>query len=201
MQLSLCVQALPSLHVEPSVFDGFEQAPVLGLHVPAAWHWSLAVQVTGLEPVHVPAMQLSLCVQALPSLQLEPSLLAGLVQAPVVGLQVPAEWHWSLAVQVFGLAPVHVPATQVSVWVQALPSLQLVPSVFAGLEQAPLVGSQVPALWHWSDAAQVFGLAPVQVPETQVSLWVQALPSLQLVPSVFAGFEQTPVDVLHVPAL
>jgi hypothetical protein len=48
-------------------------------------------------------------------------------------------------VQVTGLPPVQIPAWQVSVRVQALPSLQVEPSPLAGFEQAPLVGSQVPA--------------------------------------------------------
>src|SRR2546421_257729 len=55
-------------HVVPSGAAGFEQAPVPGLHVPATWHWSLAVQVTGLLPVHVPLWQVSVWVHALPSL-------------------------------------------------------------------------------------------------------------------------------------
>ena len=46
----------------------------------------------------------------LPSLQTVPFAAAGFEQAPVVVLQVPAVWHWSLAVQVFGFAPVHTPA-------------------------------------------------------------------------------------------
>ena len=33
-QVSVCVQALPSLQAEPSDFVGFEHAPVEGLHVP-----------------------------------------------------------------------------------------------------------------------------------------------------------------------
>jgi len=41
---------------------------------------------------------------------------------------------------------------------------------------------------------------PVQEPDWQVSASVHALPSLHGVPFDFAGFEQTPVDVLHVPA-
>jgi len=45
------------------------------------------------------------------------------------------------------------------------------------------------------------GFAPVQVPDWQVSVCVQALPSLQAVPSAFAGFEQTPVVGSHVPAV
>jgi len=51
-------------------------------------------------------------------------------------------------VQLTGFDPVQSPAWQVSVWVQALPSLQAVPSGFAGFEQMPLAGLQVPATWH-----------------------------------------------------
>jgi hypothetical protein len=51
-------------------------------------------------------------------------------------------------VQVTGLLPVQIPAWQVSVRVQALPSLQVEPSPLAGFEQAPFAGSQVPATWH-----------------------------------------------------
>jgi len=44
------------------------------------------------------------------------------------------------------------------------------------------------------------GLPLLQLPDWQVSSVVQALPSLQLVPSDLVGFEQTPVDVSHTPA-
>jgi len=44
-------------------------------------------------------------------------------------------------------------------------------------------------------------LPPVQTPPWQASLCVHRLPSLQAVPFGLAGFEQTPVDGLHVPAL
>jgi hypothetical protein len=64
----------------------------------------------------------------------------------------------------------------------------------------PVTESHVPATWHRSRAVQVTGLPPVQVPAWQVSARVQALPSLHVVPSDFAGFEQTPVVVSHVPA-
>ena len=108
-QLSLCVHALPSSHPVPSATAGFEQAPVAGLHVPAAWHWSLALHVTGLLPVQLPDWQLSLCVHALPSLQAVPLATCGFEHAPVAGLHVPATWHWSLAMHVTGLLPVHTP--------------------------------------------------------------------------------------------
>ena len=83
--------------------------------------------------------------QELPSLQLDPSGKLGLEQVPVLVSQVPAAWHWSLAVHVTGLDPVQAPAWQVSVWVQALPSLHAVPSARLGLEQVPVLVSQVPA--------------------------------------------------------
>jgi len=92
------------------------------------------------------------------------------------------------------------PSEQASPVVQGLPSLHVVPSVAVGFEQAPDSGSQVPATWHWSDAVQTFGFPPVQVPPSQVSDWVQASPSLQLVPSDFAGLEQRPLSGLQVPA-
>src|SRR5438105_3170984 len=144
-QVSVCVHPLPSLHAVPSVWFGLVHMPVAGMQVPAVWHWSLAVQVTGLEPVHVPAWQVSLCVHSLPSLQTVLSAWLGLVHMPVVGMQVPAVLHWSRAVQVTGLAPVQVPAWQVSLVVQALPSLQARPSALGGLEHVPVVVLQVPA--------------------------------------------------------
>jgi hypothetical protein len=52
------------------------------------------------------------------------------------------------AAQTTGFAPVQTPAWQVSAWVQALPSLQAVPSAWAGFEQTPVAGSQAPAAWH-----------------------------------------------------
>src|SRR2546425_60612 len=91
----------------------FRSTPVLGLQVPTSWHWSEAVQTTGLEPVHIPLWQVSVCVQALPSLHAEPSAFGGVEQWPVHGLQVPTAWHWSEAVQTTGLVPVHIPFWQV----------------------------------------------------------------------------------------
>jgi hypothetical protein len=82
-------------------------------------------------------------VQASPSLQVVPSALAGLEQAPRAESQVPGSWHWSSAVHTTGL-PEQRPAWQESPVVQASPSVQAVPSGLAGLEQAPVVGVQVP---------------------------------------------------------
>jgi len=77
--------------------------------------------------------------------------------------------------------------------VQALLSEQVVPFGADGFEQVPEVGSQTPAMWHESGAAQVLSGPPVQTPAWQLSFGVQRLPSLQTVPSGAEGFEQAPV--------
>jgi len=200
-QVSVCVQALPSLHVVPLGAGGLEHCPVDVLQGPATWHWSEAVQTTGLEPVQTPPWQVSVCVQALPSVHAVPFVLGGLEHTPVLVLQVPTSWHWSEAVHTTGFEPMQVPFWQVSVCVQALPSVQVVPSVLLGFEHTPVDGSQVPATWHWSSAVQVtveVGLP--QVPFWQVSPDVQALLSLHVLPFALLGFEHTPVDGSQVPA-
>jgi len=179
---------------------GFEHVPVLGLHVPATWHESLAVHVTGLAPVQVPLWHVSVCVHALPSLHAVPLAATGLEHVPVLGLHVPATWHASLALHVTGFAPVQVPPWHVSVCVHALPSLHAVPLAATGLEHAPVLGLHVPATWHESLAVHVTGFAPVHVPLWHVSVCVHPLPSLHAVPLAATGFEQAPVDGLHVPA-
>jgi len=47
---------------------------------------------------------------------------------------------------------------------------------------------------------QITGFDPEQVPPWQVSVCVQAFPSLHAVPFGFAGFEQLPVAGLQTPA-
>jgi NCAIR mutase (PurE)-related protein len=102
-------------------------------------------------------------------------------------------------VQTTGLAPLQTPAWQLSVWVQRLPSLQALPSVFGGLLQTPVAGAQTPTSWHWSSAVQTTGLAPLQTPAWQLSVWVQASLSLQALPSAFGGLLQTPVAGAQTP--
>src|SRR5439155_20037923 len=96
---------------------------------------------------------------------------------------VPSVWQWSAALQLGGWLPAQPPFSQASAGVQASPSLQAVPSAFAGFEHVPLAGSQVPAMWHWSEAEQTTALPPVHTPLSQVSVWVQRSPSSQAVPS------------------
>jgi hypothetical protein len=57
-----------------------------------------------------------------------------------------------------------------------------VPFGFAGFEQSPVAGSQVPTSWHWSRAVQMIRLLPTHLPFWHVSVWVQASKSLQGVP-------------------
>src|SRR5438552_1557773 len=198
-QVSVCVQASPSLQAVPLVlFVGAEHTPVAGLQVPGSWHW-FAVQTTGFAPTQLPFWQVSLCVQALSTVRAaRRDWFVGTEHAPVAGLQVPGSWHWS-AVQTTGFAPSQLPFWQVSLCVQALPSVQAVPLVlFVGTEHAPVAGLQVPGSWHWS-AVQTTGFAPTQLPFWQVSLCVQALPSVQAVPTgLFVGTQHTPVAGLRV---
>jgi len=138
--------SLPSLHVVPSGAVGFEHWPLVGSHAPAVWQVAGAAHVTGFEPTHAPAVQASVCVQALPSLHVVPSAAVGLEQVPEVGSHAPATWQASAATHVTGLEPTHAPAVHASVCVHALPSLHVVPFVAAGFEHWPLEGSHVPVV-------------------------------------------------------
>src|SRR2546427_628945 len=192
-QVSVCVRAWPSLQAVPLVlFVGAEHTPVAGLQVPGSWHWSV-VQTTGLAPTQLPFWQMGRGVRRVPALQaVAVVLFISAEHTPVAGLQVPGSWHWSV-VQTTGLAPTQLPFWQLSICVQASPSLQAVPLVlFVGAEHAPVAGLQVPGSWHWS-VVQTTGLAPMQLPFWQVSVCVQASPSLQAVPLVlFVGAQHTP---------
>jgi hypothetical protein len=155
----------------------------------------------GFAPAHAPAWQLSVCVHASPSLQLDPFAFAGLVHSPDAGVQVPITWHGSGAGHATGFAPTHVPNWQASVWVHPSPSLQLDPLAFLGSLHNPDDGLQVPTSWHSSDATHRTGLAPVHTPDWQVSVRVQPLASSQLVPSAATGFVHAPVAVSQVPTV
>jgi len=157
------------------------------------------VQTTGLAPVHVPAWQVSACVQASPSLHAVPFAFSGFEHTPEAGLQVPTAWHWSEAVQTTLLPPTQLPFWHVSVWVQALLSPHGAPLGEIGFEHRPVAGLHVPTAWHWSDAVQTMELLPMQLPSWQVSVCVQPFPSLQRAPPGEFGVEHSPVAGLHVP--
>src|SRR5262245_14660299 len=88
------------------------------------------------------------------------------------------------------------PPRQTSPCVQALPSLQVLPSGFGGSEQIPVAGLHVPALWHWSEAVHTTGVPAWQAPFWHISAPLQALPSLQLVP-LATGVCVQPPAALH----
>jgi len=87
-QESLCVHLLASSQGDPSAAAGLEHTPVAGLHVPATWHASSAMQTTGLVPVQGPRWQVSVVVHALPSLQTVPFGAVGCWQRSLV----PSHW-------------------------------------------------------------------------------------------------------------
>jgi hypothetical protein len=144
--VSLRVHAFPSLHAIPSAAAGFEHAPVLGLHVPATWHASLAAHGTGFDPVQAPFWHVSVCVHPLPSEHAVPLAATGLEHAPVVGLQVPATWHASAAAHVTAEPAPQTPLWQVSPCVQPFPSSHAVPLTAAGFAQIPYTSAVVVAL-------------------------------------------------------
>jgi hypothetical protein len=145
-------------------------------------------------------VQTSADVQALPSSQVVPFGCAGFEQAPVPGSQAPCVWQASGAGQTTGLAPTQLPARQASTVVQALPSLQAVPSAATGLEQSPVALAHTPTTWQASRALQTTGAPLLQTPARQVSASVHGLPSLQAVPSATAGLEHWPVAWSQAPA-
>ena len=184
MPLSVGTQVLGPLVTPPSaehvdVKHAFAAAT-------AATHAPDALQV----PPHAPAEQPV------------PDAATGFEHPPVPPspeLQVPARWHASDAVQVTGAPALQLPPWHESPAVHAFPSLQVVPFEATGFEHAPLEGSHVPAVWHASNAVHVSGVPPTHVPPWQASDWVQAFPSLQLVPLAATGLEHVPLVGLHVP--
>jgi hypothetical protein len=194
---SVCVHALLSLHVVPLAASGLLHLPVVLSHLPARWQPSCAVHVTA-APAHLPFVQTSVVVQRSPSSHDVPSVFEGFEHTPVVGSHVPAVWHVSSATHVTVAPLVHAPALHVSFVVQPLPSLHTLPSGFAGLLHVPVVGSHVPALWHWSCAVHVT-LVPVHAPLLHASLVVHALPSSHDVPSAFGEYVHCPDVGSHVP--
>jgi hypothetical protein len=151
--VSVCVQALPSLHDVPFGAFRFEQVPVAGSHVPATWHWSLAVHVTVVEPVQMPDWHVSVCVQALPSLHgvpfdLKPS--AG--QPASVPVQVSAASHSPAAARHTVPAETNLSDGQ----------LLLVPSHVSATSQPPAAGRHTVPPGLFASAGQVV-LIPLQV--------------------------------------
>ena len=118
-------------------------------------------QLRGVPAAQTPDWQVSVPLHTFPSLHDVP-LSTGAYTHPVVGLQLSAvQGLPSLQVTAW---PEQTPPWQVSLVVQALPSLQALPLIFTGFEHIPVLESQVPTTWHWSEAVQTTGLLPVHTP-------------------------------------
>jgi hypothetical protein len=118
---------------------------------------------------------------------------------PLAGLQTSAVQAFE-SLQFSAIPPPQTPAKQVSSNLHASPLMHVDPSAFVRLEQTPVTVSQTPGPWHASKAAHTTGLLPEQTPDWQVSVWVHAFPSPQLVPSAVVGLEHRPEAVSHTPA-
>src|SRR5262249_18941489 len=189
-QVSLCVQALPSLQVVALALAGFAEIAVAGLQVPGVWPWSEAAATPGLLPTLAPAWAGPLCVQALPSLQGAVLLVcthpvAGLHESSVQGLP---------SSQLGAAPPTHTPPLQVSLVVHALPSSHG-PVLFTCLQ--PVAGSQESVVQGLL-SLQLSGGSAAQGPRVDVWLGGHALPSSHA-PGTFACWH--PVAGLHESAV
>jgi len=164
LQASLVVQALPSLH--GSVLLPWTQ-PVVGLQLSSVQRLSSSQFGAG-PPTQLPWLQVSLVVQALPSVQ---GAVLFVCTQPVDGLQVSSVQRLPSS-QLGGAPPTHRPPLQVSLVVQALPSLQ---------GRALLACTQPVVALQLSSVQPLPSLhttgVPLHVPPPQVSSSVHALPS------------------------
>ena len=153
--------------------------------------------------MQLPAWQVSDCVHALPSLQVVPFGFGAAEHVPFDGLQVPV-----LQASLSEEQSIGVPDTQVSVVIlhvstplQGFPSLQFAfvvqPQALVFTVQPPAVSLQ-PSMVHAMPSSHTRAVPP-QAPLVHLSPVVQIFPSSQVVPSVFTGFEHTPLDGLQVP--
>ncbi len=115
----------------PSGLAGLVHPPLAVMQLPATWHSSMGVQVTGSPERQMPFMQVSPVVHGSPLEQGAPSVDWTAWQVPVEGSQVLVTSQ-APGVQTTGLLPTHTPAMQRSVCVQASPSSQSVPSDLGG---------------------------------------------------------------------
>jgi len=175
------VQASPSLHDVP--FDRsvmLVQAPVPESQAAVWQSVSEPEQSTGAAPTHAPVWQLSMVVQASPSLHDVPfDRSVMLVQAPVPELQL-AVWQAVSEPEQSMALPPQVPAVQTSETVQASPSSQEPASLAFCIEHTPVEGAQVLARQAVSPlASQVTTVvaSTTQVLPVQMSVPLQRLPS------------------------
>src|SRR6266849_2885098 len=167
LHASLVVQAFPSLHGLVLLVC---TQPVSGLQASVVQTLPSSQLGAG-PPTQVPPLQVSLVVQAFPSLQ---GLVLLVCTQPVAGLQLSSVQTLPSS-QLGAGPPTHAPPAQVSLVVQAFPSLQglvLLTCVH------PLAGLQ-PSVVQTFPSSQLGAGPPTHAPAAQVSLVVQAFPSLQ----------------------
>jgi hypothetical protein len=165
-QVSPVVQALPSS--QGAMLFVWTQ-PVAGLHASSV-HTFASSQFGAAPPTHTPAEQVSLVVQALPSLHGAVLLVK---THPVAGAQV-SSVHGLLSLHTSAAPPTQAPAEQVSLVVQVLPSLQ---GAVLLVKTHPVPGAQVSSV-HGLVSLHTNAAPPTQTPPEQVSFVVQAFPSL-----------------------
>jgi hypothetical protein len=144
------------------------------------------------------ALHVSVPLHALPSPHDVPGA-TGVCTTPIAGSQVSAVQGLPSSTPGGGVMT-HTPTgSHVSVPLHALLSPHDVPGV-TGVCVTPPAGVH-PSVVHGLPSSTGTTPVPLHVPPWHLSIGVHALPSLHVVPSGFAGFEQTPVVVLQVPAV
>jgi hypothetical protein len=167
-------QAFPLLQMAPARLGTTCQPKAASQR--ASWQASMTITVGGeggRPAVQVPCWQVSLPLQASPSTHSVPFGFAGFEHWPVAGSQTPASWQESWAAQVI--------PKQRSIWHvgEQLSPLAVLPSSHSSetsrtplphtlqpveAEQAPVAGSQAPAVVQPDVGVQVTGLPPAQLP-------------------------------------
>src|SRR5205823_13366057 len=165
-QVSAVVQALPS--VQAAVFGVFTQ-PVAGSHESSVQTLA-SLQLEAGPPTQTPPAEVSAVVQALPSVQ---AAVFGVFTQPVAGSQA-SSVQTLPSLQLGAEPPTQTPPAQVSAVVQALPSVQ---GAVLGVFRQPVAGSQASSV-QTLPSLQLSAGPPTQTPPAQVSVVVQALPSL-----------------------
>jgi hypothetical protein len=172
--------------------------PATGSHESAV-HELPSSMAGGVPAMHMPlALHVSWPSQTVASSQAVPAF-TGVCVTPVVGAHESAV-HGLPSVVVGGVPAMQLPpALHVSCPLHTVASSQAVP-VVTGVCFTPAIGSHESAVQGLPSSVAT-GLPGVQLPTLHTSPDVHRLLSEQVVPSLLAGFEQTPVLLLQVPAL
>ena len=129
-----------------SARSGWSTRPSLGLHVPAAWHWSRRRahhRIRAGAGAVLARVRLRARVAVVARRAVRPR--SGWSRRPSPGCTSPPTWQVAGAGHVTGFAPVQVPFWHVSVCVHALPSLHVVPFGRVRGGAGARAGSHVPS--------------------------------------------------------